>query len=401
MRKCSIQASNAYVWQVLVRSAMSRPNGQETVAAATPDPAPAPAAAAALGATGPAWTEDVAEDFPAILDRLLDRHALSESEAEGLMDHVVDGGLGPERLAAFLTAMRAKGLDVGELVGFARSLRRRAHRLDAGPGPFLDTCGTGGARHKSSNVSTAAAFVAAAAGIAVAKHGNRSVTRPSGSADVLEAAGARLDLTPEQVGPVLRRVGIAFLFAPRFHPAMRHAAPVRRALGIRTVFNLLGPLTNPAHASLHVLGVHDPALLRPMAEALARLGVRSGFVLHGEPGYDEAMPTGLVRLVPIRGGEAGAVRTLDPASLGLPAARPEALQPVPADQAAPLLRRILAGEEKGPRADAVALNAAFALAAAGTARTLAEGLGQAQAILAAGTARAKLDSFVAATQGQA
>jgi anthranilate phosphoribosyltransferase len=342
-----------------------------------------------------------ADDFPAVLDRLLDRQALGETEAERLMDHVLDGGLGPERLAAFVTAMRAKGLSVDELVGFARALRRHASPLDGGPGPFVDTCGTGGARHKSFNVSTAAAFVVAANGLKVAKHGNRSVTRPSGSADVLEAAGARLDLAPEGVGRVLRQEGIAFLFAPTFHPAMRHAAPVRRALGIRTVFNLLGPLTNPAHASVHVLGVHDAALLRPMAEALSRLGVRSGFVVHGEPGYDEAMPTGLVRLVPIRGGEASAVRTIDPSSLGLAQCRPEALVPVAPGEAAPTMRRLLAGGEAGARADAVALNAAFALAAAGAARTLGDGVELARRTLAAGTARAKLDSFVAATQAQA
>lgn len=349
------------------------------------------------GTAPPAPTGD---DFPALLDRLLDRHALGETEAEGLMAHVLAGGLGPERLAAFVTAMRAKGVSVDELVGFARAMRRQAVPFDGGPGPFLDTCGTGGARHKSSNVSTAAAFVAAAAGIQVAKHGNRSVTRPSGSADVLEAAGARLDLPAPEIGRVLREAGIAFLFAPQFHPAMRHAAPVRRALGIRTVFNLLGPLTNPAHASMHVLGVHDPALLRPMAEALARLGVRSGFVVHGDPGYDEAMPTGLVRLVPIRGGEASAIRTLDPTSLGLAAARPEQLAPLTPAQAAETMRGILAGEETGPRADAVALNAAFALAASGHARTLGDGIEQARQVLATGTARTKLETFVAATQAR-
>lgn len=383
-------SSNAYVWHLLVRSAMMTLAGQEGQPAM---PAQPPTVAATPMASAP--------DFPAVLDRLLDRHTLSETEAQVLMDQVLAGGLGPERLAAFVTALRAKGVGVDELVGFARSMRRHAHPLDAGNGPFLDTCGTGGARHKSSNVSTAAAFVAAAAGCKVAKHGNRSVTRPSGSADVLEAAGAKLDLGPEQVGRVLRSTGIAFLFAPQFHPAMRHAAPVRKALGIRTVFNLLGPLTNPAHASLHVLGVHDPALLRPMAEALARLGVRSGFVLHGEPGYDEAMPTGLVRFVPIRGGDAQAIRTLDPGSLGLAAARPEELLPVAPAEAATLLRRILSGEERGPRTDAVALNAAFALAAAGKARSPVEGLALARETLANGTARAKLDSFVAATQGQA
>jgi anthranilate phosphoribosyltransferase len=351
------------------------------------------------GAAGPAAGRPDAPDFPAVLDRLLDRHALPEAEAEALMDQILGGALGPERLAAFVTAMRAKGLSVDELVGFARSMRRHAQPIDAsGLGPVLDTCGTGGARQKSFNVSTAAAFVAAAAGVTVAKHGNRSVTRPSGSADVLEAAGARLDLPPPEVQRVLRQERIAFLFAPQFHPAMRHAAPVRKALGIRTVFNLLGPLTNPAGASVQVLGVHEPALLRPMAEALSRLGVRSAFVVHGEPGYDEAMPTGLVRLVSVRGSEVGPVRTLDPASIGLPQARPADLAPVPPAEAAALLRRILGGGEAGPRADAVALNAGLALAAAGKARTLGEGVEEARRVLASGTARAKLDAFVAATR---
>jgi anthranilate phosphoribosyltransferase len=359
----------------------------EAPQSAAPAPPPPPASPAPL-------------DFPAVLDRLLGRQALGESQAEALMDHVLAGGLGPERLAAFVTALRAKGPSVDELVGLARSMRRHAEPVDAGdrPRPVLDTCGTGGARRKAFNVSTAAAFVAAAAGVTVAKHGNRSVTRPSGSADVLEAAGARLDLPPEGVGRVLRQEGIAFLFAPRFHPAMRHAAPVRKALGVRTVFNLLGPLTNPARAEAHVLGVHDPALLRPMAEAMARLGVRSGFTVHGEPGYDEAMPTGLVRLVALRGGEPGPVRTLDPASLGLPPARPEQLLPLPPGEAAAAMRRILGGEEAGPRADAVALNAGLGLAAAGRARTLAEGVDEARRLLASGTARAKLDAFVAATR---
>lgn len=337
------------------------------------------------------------DDFAALLDRLLDRRALGATEAESLMDDVLAGGLGPERLAAFVTAMRAKGVVVDELVGFARSLRRHAHAVPHAHAVVLDTCGTGGAPRKSGNVSTAAAFVAAAAGVAVAKHGNRSVTRPSGSADVLEGLGARLDLTPQQAGAVLDRTGIVFLFAPAFHPAMRHAAPVRKALGVRTVFNLLGPLANPAAATHQVLGVHDPALLRPMADALARLGVRGGYVVHGEPGYDEAMPTGLVRTVAIRDGVAGTIRTFDPASLGVAPCRPDELDPVPRDQAPAQLQAVLGGAP-GPRAEAVALNAAFALAATGRARTLADGLAQARDILRAGTARAKSDAFVAATR---
>jgi anthranilate phosphoribosyltransferase len=193
-------------------------------------------------------------DFPVILDRLLERRHLDEEAASALMDDVLDGSLGPERLAAVVTALRAKGPHEDELVGFARSMRRHAEPVRAPDGPVLDNCGTGGAPRKAFNVSTAAAFALAGAGITVAKHGNRSVTRPSGSADVLEQAGARLDLPPEAVGRILGDTGIAFLFAPTFHPAMRHAGPVRQALGIKTVFNLLGPLTNPAGATHQVLG---------------------------------------------------------------------------------------------------------------------------------------------------
>lgn len=335
--------------------------------------------------------------FAALLDRLLDRRALGAPEAEALMDQVLAGDLGPERLSAFVTALRAKGLTVNELVGFASSLRRNAHTVPHHQALVLDTCGTGGAPQKAFNVSTAAAFVAAAAGIPVAKHGNRSVTRPSGSADVLEAAGARLELTASQAGRILDEQGIVFLYAPALHPAMRHAAPVRKALGIRTVFNLLGPLSNPAHATHQVLGVSDQNLLQPMAEALTRLGVRGGFVVHTEPGYDEAMPTGLVRSVAIRGGEAGPIRTLDPESLGLPRIAPDQLAPLGAAEAATALHDILRGKP-GPRAHAVALNAAYALVATGKARTLQEGLAIARDILAAGTARAKLQSFVAATR---
>lgn len=334
--------------------------------------------------------------FAEVLDRLLDRRELSEGNAQALMDQVLNGDLGPERLAAVVTALRAKGLSVAELVGFARSLRAHAHAVPHDFRRVLDTCGTGGATHKSFNVSTASAFVAAAAGVVVAKHGNRSVTRPSGSADVLEAAGANLALQPAQAGQVLQATGIAFLYAPTYHPAMRHAAPVRKALGIRTVFNLLGPLSNPAQATHQVLGVHDPALLRPMAEALARLGTQGAFVLHGEPGYDEAMPTGLVRSIQVRAAEAGPLRTLDPASLDFARVPPSDLLPAAPGHAVAALHEGLAG--RGARGAAVALNAAFALVAAGAARTLADGVQVAHARQADGTARAKLDAFVAATR---
>lgn len=339
------------------------------------------------------------DPFPALLDHLLDGQYLTGAQAESVMDDILSGSLGPERMAAFVTAMRAKSPAVDELVGFARSMRRHAHTIDAGTGgPVLDNCGTGGATCKSFNISTAAAFVVAGGGHVVAKHGNRSVTRPSGSADVLERAGADLDLGPEQVERVLRNVGIAFLFAPTFHPAMRHAGPVRKALGIKTVFNLLGPLTNPAGATHQVLGVYDPDYVPLIGNALARLGCRSGYVLHGEPGFDEASPCGPVLAARIIDGACEEPETIDPGSLGIGRAKPAELAAVPAEDAPHRLRAILNGVVDGPVADTVALNAAFLLHAAGAASDLADGLEEARRLMADGVGSAKLDAYVAATQ---
>ncbi len=347
------------------------------------------------------------DEFPSVLDALLDRRSLDAAGAEALMGRALDGSLGPERLAALVTALRAKGPHADELVGFARTLRNHAHRIhppeDGAGGVVLDNCGTGGSPHKTVNVSTAAAFVLAAGGLTVAKHGNRSVTRPSGSADVLERAGARFDLAPHAVECVLRSAGIAFLFAPTFHPAMRHAVPVRRALGIKTVFNLLGPLTNPAGATHQVLGVYHPDLVPLMAEVLARLGCQGGIVLHGHtadgaPGFDEATPCGPVSYARVQDGAAGPVERFDPDELGLERRNPDELVPVPAERAAGLLRSILAGTAPEPILDTVALNAALGFLAAGRVPDLAAGLAQARAILAAGDGNAKLDAYLAATQ---
>jgi anthranilate phosphoribosyltransferase len=315
------------------------------------------------------------------------------------MGQVLDGGLGPERLAAFVTAVRAKPLDAGELAGFARALRGRSHhvRPPGPPAPLLDTCGTGASRLKTFNVSTAAAFVVATAGVRVAKHGNRSVTRPSGSADVLEAAGASLSLSPAQAGRILGAVGIVFLHAPAFHPAMKHAAPVRQALGIRTVFNLLGPLCNPAGATHQVVGVYDPAALQPMAEALRLLGVRDAYVVHGEPGFDEASVSGPTHSVLVRDGKPGIPAVHTPEQLGLPRHEAAAMAPVPKDEAAAVLQRILAGE-RGPRADMVAANAAYALHLAGRAPALPQAVALAQEVLRSGKAADLLASYVAATR---
>lgn len=337
------------------------------------------------------------DEFPRLLDHLLDGAYLTGQQAESVMDDILAGGLGPERLAAFVTAMRAKSPAVDELVGFARSMRKHAHRIDAGTPVVVDNCGTGGAACKGFNISTTAAFVIAAGGLTVAKHGNRSVTRPSGSADVLERAGARLDLAPEQVEKVLRQEGIAFLFAPTFHPAMRHAGPVRQALGIKTVFNLLGPLTNPAGATHQVLGVYEPAYVPLMGRALARLGSAGAYVVHGEPGFDEATQCGPVQTVRVAGGAASETEILDASALGLAGCSPNDLAAVPGKQAPRLMRAILSGEP-GPRSDAVALNAALMFHAAGTVSDVRDGLEEARRILADGLGNAKMDAFIEATQ---
>lgn len=333
--------------------------------------------------------------FPELLDRLLDRRPLPMADAEAVMQQVLAGDLGPERLAAFVTAIRAKPLDAFELAGFAKALRAQGRHVRAN-GRLLDTCGTGAARIKTFNVSTASAFVAAAAGVKVVKHGNRSVTRPSGSADVLEAAGATLALTPEQAEGLLARHGIVFLHAPAFHPALRHAAPVRQALGIRTVFNLLGPLCNPAGATDQVVGVYDAGALRPMAEALQLLGVRNAYVVHGDPGFDEASVCGDTHSIRVKDGQVGRPAILAPGDVGLQRCDPAELKPVPKEEAPALLRSILSGDP-GTRADMVALNAAFALHVTGRADTLAHGVSQARDVLRSGRAARLFDDYVAAT----
>lgn len=336
-----------------------------------------------------------ATPFPDLLDRLLDRRSLSMHDAQLVMEQVLAGDLGPERIAAFVTAIRAKPLDAYELAGFAKALRDQGQHVRA-TGRVLDTCGTGAARLKTFNVSTASAFVAAAAGAQVAKHGNRSVTRPSGSADVLEGAGAAIALAPQRAEEILARHGIVFLHAPAFHPSMKHTAPVRQALGVRTVFNLLGPLANPAGATDQVVGVYDVGALRPMAEALHLLGVRNAYILHGEPGFDEASVSGYTHSIHVKDGDVGRPIVYTPEEFGLKRHDPTTVAPVPRSEAPALLRRILAGEP-GPRADMVALNAAFALHVHGKADTLAQGFHAAREVLASGQAAQLLDDYVAAT----
>lgn len=317
-----------------------------------------------------------------------DRGDLTPQEAREAMGEIMEGRATPAQIAAFLVALRMKGETVEEVTEFARVMRNHALPVKTSRRPVVDTCGTGGDAVKTFNVSTTAAFVAAGAGVAVAKHGNRSVTSKCGSADVLEALGIRFDLPPEEVGRCVDEVGIGFMFAPSYHPAMKHAMPVRRELGLRTVFNALGPLTNPAFAEAQLLGVYAPALTELHAGALRNLGARRAFVVHGLGGLDELSTIGETRITELRDGR---LRTyhLAPEEVGLPRARVEdLLGGTPAENAARLVA-ILEGAD-GPARDIVVLNAAAALAAAGAADSPAEAVPLAQESIASGAAREKL-----------
>ncbi len=329
------------------------------------------------------------------LRKVLEGKALSEDEAYRLMQAVMAGALTPAQTAGMLVGLKVRGEREEEIAGFARAMREAATPVPLDGLEVLDVVGTGGDGKGTFNLSTAAAFVAAAAGIPVAKHGNRAASSKSGSADVLEALGARIELGPEAVAKLVREAGIGFLFARSFHPAMRHVAPVRSELKVRTVFNLLGPLTNPARPAYFLLGVFDPALLEPMAKALSSLGVKRALVVHGE-GADELV-LGENEVVELAGGELRRYR-LHARELGLKPAPIEALKGGTPKENAELVQRILAGEEQGPKADAVALNAGAAIYAAGRAESLAEGVERARALLREGAPARVLERFVAASR---
>ncbi len=334
------------------------------------------------------------------LNTLIGGGHLSEADAEGLMNALMDGRLSPAQTGALLAALRMKGESVSEITGFARVMRERSVRVHTSRRPLVDTCGTGGDGCKTFNISTCAAFVVAGAGVAVAKHGNRSVTSKCGSADVLEALGVRIDLSPEQVGQSIDTVGIGFLFARAHHPAMKHAAPVRQELGIRTVFNALGPLTNPAGAARQVVGVYDAALCPVLAQVLLNLGAEHVLVVHGMDagGLDEIATFGTTRVSEGKIGEG--VRTYDvtPADLDLPECKPSDLAPgADADENAQLLRGVLQGETC-PRRDIVLANAGAALYVAGIAETLKDGVQQAAQSIDGGAALAALDNLRRFTQ---
>jgi len=331
-----------------------------------------------------------------LLNRVLDGEDLSRREARGAIDSVMSGECRPEQVAALLAGLRAKGETHSELAGMAEAMRRHAVRVrtpDDGA-PVVDTCGTGGDGSHTINISTTAAFVVAAAGATVAKHGNRSVSSKCGSADVLEALGVKLDGGVDVVERSLADARIGFLFAPAHHPAMKHVMPVRRSLGVRTAFNLLGPMTNPAGARRQVIGVYSPRVGRLMAEALGELGSEHVMVVHGD-GLDELSVCGPTTVWELKDG-AVAEWTTTPDELGVPTAPLSALKGGDAAQNAAATESILAGEP-GPRGDAVAVNAGAAIYVAGLAPTLREGVDTARALLREGAAVAVLDALRAAT----
>ncbi len=327
------------------------------------------------------------------LARLLEGRNLTRDDAREVMEEVMRGEATPAQIGGFLVALRLKGETVEEIAGCAEAMR--AHVLSVSPGrdDLVDTAGTGGDGARTFNISTAAALVAAAAGAAVAKHGNRAVSSASGSADVLEALGFELEQPPERIERSIDELGFGFLFAPSHHPAMRHAAPVRRELAARTVFNVLGPLTNPAGARAQVVGVYAPELVPTIAEVLARLGARHAFVVHGAGGIDELSPAGPNLVCEVREGSVRR-REIDPQELGVPRCRPQELTGGSPEDNAAVVRAIFDGA-RGPKREAVLLNAAGAIAAAGRARDLADGYAVAADAVDSGAAAERLEALVA------
>lgn len=335
----------------------------------------------------------------AALERALAREHLSSDEAEEVMMTIMAGQATPSQIGAYLAALRSKGETVAEITGFARAMRQHAVRVNPSRRPLLDTCGTGGDSSHTFNISTTAAFIVAGAGVAVAKHGNRSVSSASGSADVLAALGVNLELTPERVAACIDEVGLGFLFAPRLHPAMKHAIGPRREMAVRTVFNLLGPLTNPAGAELQMLGVYDGDLVALVATVLGELGARAALVVHGADGLDELSTTGPNRVAALRDGQVR-VYTLDAADLGLPRATLAQIRGADPERNAAITRSVLAGEPS-PYRDIALLNAALALTVADLAATPQEGLALAAHSVDTGAARAVLAHLVDFSQAEA
>jgi anthranilate phosphoribosyltransferase len=331
-----------------------------------------------------------------VLSRLARGEVLTRDQARAAMDVIMSGSAPPAQIGAFLMGLRQRGETAEEIAGAVDSLRAHALTVRSSKRPLLDTCGTGGDESGTFNISTAAAFVVAGAGVAVAKHGNRSISSRCGSADVLEALGARIDLPPEGAAACLETTGVGFFFAPVHHGAMRHAAQVRKDLGIRTLFNLLGPLANPAGVTHQLLGVYDPRLTETVAEVLGLLGIEGAMVVHGSGGLDEISLAGPTQVSELRKGR---VRTyaVEPKDFGASTAPLKALRGDDPGMNATLVRSVLGGRAGAPL-DAVCVNAGAALAVTGRAGSLADGYRAARESATSGEARRVLEQFVAFTQ---
>lgn len=330
--------------------------------------------------------------------KLVEGRDLTEAEAEEVMEQIMSGDATSAQIGAFLSALRIKGETSEEIAAFARIMRRFASRIEPEVDDVLvDTCGTGGDKLNTFNVSTSAMFVAAGAGVLIAKHGNRSVTSKAGSADVLETLGVNIDPSPEKVEKAIEDIGLGFMFAPEFHGAMKHAIGPRKEVGLRTAFNVLGPLTNPAGAKVQLMGVYDGSLTEKLARVLKKLECRRAMVVHGMDGLDEISTLGKTRISELENGE---IRTyvIKPDDFGIPRTRPEEIAGGRVEENAEVLLNILGGE-KGPHRDIALINAAAAILLSGKAEDLEEGLELAREAVDSGRAHEKLEQLVVASGG--
>ena len=335
-------------------------------------------------------------DMQSAIKAMTEHKNLSAEEMASVMRLIMTGEATPAQVGGFLIGLRMKGETVDEVAAAAGVMRELSTRVDVDKQHLVDTCGTGGDASGSFNISTASAFVVAAAGGKVAKHGNRSVSSKSGSADVLEAAGVNLELTPEQVAACVNDIGVGFMFAPMHHSAMKHAIGPRREMAVRTLFNVLGPLTNPAGAPNQVLGVFSDDWVEPLAQVLKQLGSEHVLVVHADDGLDEISIASMTHVAELKDGEVTSY-TVQPEDFGMQRAELSAIRAADAEDSLRIIRSVLANEE-GPAKDIVCLNAGAAIYAAGKAGSLAEGIDRAREVIASGEAASKLEQLVAATR---
>jgi len=336
------------------------------------------------------------------VQKLIEKTNLTFEESQEIMREVMSGKATNAQIAAFLTALRMKGETVEELIAFATVMRERCRRIHPRvEGRLIDTCGTGGDKTKTFNISTAAAFVVAGAGVAIAKHGNRSVTSKSGSADVLEKLGLNLKMTPEEVQNTIEQVGVGFMFAPAFHPAMKYAVQPRREIGVRTVFNILGPMTNPASANAQLLGVYDPKLVEPMAYTLKRLVCEEAMVVHGLDGLDEISTLGKTAIAWLKEGEVATIETV-PKDFGVKQARIADIKGTTSEESAEILFMILNGScaVDDPKTEIVLVNSAAGIIVGGKAEDFSYGMTVARKSIESGAAYKKLKALIKASGGE-